>query len=150
MEARAMVSAGASEEQVEAVGTVLRDAGFVGECAAELGTQGGGIEAVMLDLAPKAFLAGLAGAAGADAWKRVKRLMRELREAFGEPERSHVQLYLRPDAITKVEFERSHRKVGPPGFHRNPGCHPEELLVTTLMSDDDLRRIVELLQEDST
>lgn len=126
-----MVSASASEGQVEAVATVLRDAGFKGECAAELGAQGGGIEAVMLDIVPRAFLAGLVGAAGADAWKRVKRLMRELREAFGEPEGSHVQLYLRPDAITKVEFERSDRKVGPPGFHRDPGGHPEDLLVTT-------------------
>jgi hypothetical protein len=50
--------------------------------------------------------------------------------------------------ITKAEFERSDRKVGPPGFHRDPGSHPEDLLVTTLMSDDNLWRIVELLQED--
>lgn len=143
-----MVSASASEEQVKAVATVLRDAGFEGECAAELGAQGGGILAVMLDIAPKAFLAGLVGAAGADAWKRVKRLLRELREAFDKPEDSHVQLYLRPDAITKVEFDRRDHKVDPPGFHGDPGNHPEDLLVTSLMSDDDLRRIIEGLQED--
>jgi hypothetical protein len=65
METRTMISAGTSKEQVEAVSTVLRDAGFEGECAAELGAQGGGIEAVMLDIAPKAFLVGLVGAAGA-------------------------------------------------------------------------------------
>ena len=87
-----MISAGASEEQVEAVATVLRDAGFEGECAAELGAQGGGIEAVMLDIAPKAFPFGLVGAAGADAWKRVKRLMRELREASASPGRPRSAL----------------------------------------------------------
>jgi hypothetical protein len=143
MRARTMINASATVDQVAAVGRVIRKAGFEGECAAELAAQGGGIWAVMLDIGPKTFFGGLVGAAGVDAWKRLKALMRELREAFGAPEGSHLQLYLRPDAVTKAEWEDSDRKLGPPGFHRRNDHHPEELLVDSLMSDEDLRSMVD-------
>jgi hypothetical protein len=119
VQARTMINAGATVDQVAAVGRVIRKAGFEGECVAELAAQGGGISAVMLDIGPKTFFGGLVGAAGVDAWKRLKALMVELREAFGAPEGPHLQLYLRPDAVTKAEWEESNHELGPPGFHRS-------------------------------
>lgn len=138
-----MINGGATVDQVAAVGRVIRTAGFEGECAAELAAQGGGIWAVMLDIGPKTFFGGLVGAAGVDAWRRLKALMVELREAFGAPEGSHLQLYLRPDAVTKEEWEASGRRLGPPGFHRSNEHHPEELLVDSLMSDEELKAMVD-------
>jgi hypothetical protein len=143
VQARTMINAGATVDQVAAVGRVIRNAGFEGECVAELGAQGGGIWAVMLDIGPKTFFGGLVGAAGVDAWKRLKVLMAELREAFGAREGSHIQLYLRPDAVTKAEWESSDRKIGPPGFHRSNEHHPDELLVDSLMSDEELKAMVD-------
>ncbi|HEY0392780.1 MAG TPA: hypothetical protein VGC63_13840 [Solirubrobacterales bacterium] len=67
----------------------------------------------------------------------------ELREAFGAREGSHIQLYLRPDVVTKAEWEDSDRKFGPPGFHHSNEHRPEELLVDSLMSDEELKAIVD-------
>jgi hypothetical protein len=141
--ARTMINGAATVDQVAAVGRVIRKAGFEGECAAELAAQGGDIWAVMLDIGPKTFFGGLIGAAGVDAWKRLRVLMGELREAFGAAEESHLQLYLRPDALTKAEWEDSDRKLSPPGFHRSNEHHPEELLVDSLMSDEELKAVVD-------
>ena len=138
-----MINGDATVDQVAAVSRVIREAGFEGECTAELGAQGGGIWAVMLDIGPKTFFGGLIGAAGVDAWRRLKVLMGELRKAFGATEGSHIQLYLRPDAVTKAEWEESDRELGPPGFHRNNEHHPEELLVDSLMSDEELKAMVD-------
>lgn len=138
-----MINGGATVDQVAAVGRVIRKAGFEGECVAELAAQGGGVWAVMLDIGPKTFFGGLVGAAGVDAWRRLKVLMVDLREAFGAREGSHVQLYLRPDAVTKAEWEASDRKLGPPGFHRSNEHHPEELMVDSLMSDEELKTVVD-------
>ena len=137
-----MINGGATVDQVAAVGRVMRGAGFEGECAAELAAQGEGIWAVMLDIGPKVFFSGLVGAAGVDGWKRLKVLIRELREGFGADEDAHLQIYLRPDAITKAEWEASERKIGPPGFHRSTDPHAEELLVDSLMSDKELKVMV--------
>ena len=138
-----MINGSANVDQVAAVGRAIRKAGFEGECVAELAAQGGGIWAVMLDIGPKTFFGGLVGAAGVDAWKRLKVLMVELREAFGARDGFHVQLYLRPDAVTRAEWEASNRKLGPPGFHRSNERHPEELVVDSLMSDDELKAMVD-------
>jgi hypothetical protein len=143
LRARTMVNAGATVDQVGAIAHVVRRAGFEGECVAELGSQGGGIWMVMLDLGPKAFFGGLVGAAGVDGWRRLKVLMGELQEAFGRGRDSHVQLYLRPDAVTKAEWEASGRKVRPPGFHRSNRDQPEELVVDSLMSDDEYRVMID-------
>ena len=141
--ARTMINGGATVDQLAAIGRVIRKAGFEGECVAELAAQGGGIWAVMLDIGPKTFFGGLVGAAGVDAWRRLKVLMVELREAFGAREGSHIQLYLRPDVVTKAEWEASDRKLGPPGFHRSNEHRPEELMVDSLMSDEELKAIVD-------
>ena len=67
---------------------------------------------------------------------------RRIEGTFGADEDAHLQIYLRPDAITKAEWEASKRKIGPPGFHRDTAHRPEELLVDSLASDDELRTMV--------
>jgi hypothetical protein len=141
--ARTMINGGATVDQLAAIGRVIRKAGFEGECVAELGAQGDGIWVVMLDIGPKTFFGALVGAAGVDAWKRLKILMVELREAFGALEGSHIQLYLRPDAVTKAEWEASDRKLGPPGFRRSNEHRSEELMVDSLISDEELKAMVD-------
>jgi hypothetical protein len=56
---------------------------------------------------------------------------------------AHLQIYLRPAAITEAEWEASERQIGPPGFHRDTAHQPEELLVDSLMSDDELKAMVD-------
>ena len=88
----------------------------------DLHNQGGGLWFLLIGVAPAVFLKSFAEAAGEDAWKAVKVLYNELREALGEAEDSHGQLYVREGGDTKAEWEASEGRKGLlPGLPR-PRC----------------------------
>jgi hypothetical protein len=130
------------EASVGAVEDVFRGAGFDGSCTADLHAQGGGTWIVLIELVPEAFIGGISAAAGADAWKRLKRLMEELRDALGREEGSHGQLYVRPDVVTRKEWEASKPHGPMPGFPK-PGTEHEQLQIDTLWSDDEYQALFE-------
>ena len=140
-EIRTMILGGPKgEECVTRVRAVVSQAGFDGPCTAELYAQGEGIWIVLITIPPTAFLAGISAEAGKDAWKWLKQFMEELREALREKRGSHGRLYLRPEAVTAEEWERS-KPHGPlPGWHK-PGGDGDQLTIDTLMSDEELQAL---------
>lgn len=130
------------EASASAVEEVMEQSGFRGPCAPVLRAQGEGIWIVLLEIGPKAFIGGIAGAAGVDAWRRLKGLMGQLREALGQPEGSHGQLYIRPDVVSDEEWEASQRQGPMPGSPK-PGTERDELIIDTLWTDDDYRAVFE-------
>lgn len=134
-----------NEARVEAVADVMGQAGFDGPVTADLYAQGEGIWMLLIDLGPKAFVLGLMGAAGVEGWREIKSLFESLRKALGQSEGSHGQIYVRPDAVTRAEWEAVGRTGPMPGWDR-PGREHEGAMFSTRMTDAELRlRVQEIL-----
>lgn len=95
---------------------------------------------VVITIPATAFLAQFSAEAGRDAWRLVKRFLGELRKAHEEPERSHGRVYLRPNAVTREEWEKSRPHGRMPGW---PGSSEDEdqLTIDTLMTDEEFKAL---------
>lgn len=80
---------------------------------------------------------------GEDAWKGIKALYNELREALGEEESSHGQLYVREGGETKAEWEASGRQALLPGLPP-PGVHPPQIVIDSTLPDEALEALFEI------
>jgi hypothetical protein len=141
---RTMILGGRDNEaRVGAVEQVMARNGFEGPCSADLHHQGGGLWFLLIGIAPAVFLKSFAEAAGEDAWKAIKNLYRELREALGQDDESHGQLYIREGGETKAEWEASDRKAPLPGLPPQ-GEHPPQIVIDSILPDEALKALFEI------
>ena len=77
-------------------------------------------------------------------WKKtIKNLYRELREALGQDDESHGQLYIREGGETKAEWEASDRKALLPGLPPQ-GEHPPQIVIDSILPDEALKALFEI------
>ncbi len=132
-----------NQARVGLVEQVMARNRLAGPCLADLHMQGGGIWFLLIGVAPTFFLKSFAEAAGQDAWLAVKKLYAELRDALGEPENSHGQLYVREGGETKAEWEASNGKALLPGLPPQ-GEHPPQIVIDSTLPDEALEALFEI------
>jgi hypothetical protein len=139
-----MIGAGHSDAEAAEIEEVMRDVGLAGPCELAIRAQGEGIAVIVISSTLPIFLEPFLRPVADGAAERLKRLFCELHEKTRWGREARIrQIYVRPDAVTVEEWERSGRRGRLPGWrHENP---PEaELVLSSLMPDEAWEALAQL------
>lgn len=139
-----MIGAGHSAEEAGEVEQVMRRLGLAGPVELSIRGQGEGIAVIVIQAAVPIFLEPFLRPVADGAAERFKRFFWELHEGTRWGREARIrQIYVRPDAVTSEEWERSGRRGRLPGWRREDPQQPE-LVMTSLMPDEAWEALAEL------
>lgn len=139
-----MIGAGHSDGEAAEVEAAMRSVGLEGPCELAIRAQGEGIAVIVISTTLPIFLEPFLRPVADGAARRLRRFFWELHEKtrWGRDARLR-QIYIRPDAVTVEEWERSERKGRLPGWrHENP--EEPELVMSSLMPENAWEALAEL------
>ncbi len=134
-----MIGAGATPEETEAVREVMVREGFSGPCEAVVGAQGEGFSIIVIQIAVPTLLAPFVQ----DGYDRLKRFFVDMHDARNDRRAHRRQTYIRPDAVTREEWEQTKPYGRMPGW-RTEGATETELVLTDRISDEAWKTLLEL------
>jgi hypothetical protein len=139
-----MIGASHSAEEAAEVEQVMRRLGLAGPVELSIRGQGEGIAVIVIQAAVPIFLEPFLRPVADGAAERFKRFFWELHEGTRWGREARIrQIYVRPDAVTSEEWERSGRRGRLPGWRHEDPQQPE-LVMTSLMPDEAWEALAEL------
>ena len=134
VEVRTIIGVKASGAQARAVEDVLRRNGFSGSCEPDVGAQGEGVSLIVVQTSVSTFLSVFLTPVAEGATDRLKRFFSEMHDARDDTDAHLRQIYIRPDAVTPEDWERTRPHGRLPGW---PKARPTEPSITLSDSMSD-------------
>jgi hypothetical protein len=139
-----MIGADHSDDEAAEVEAAMRSVGLEGPCELAIRAQGEGVAVIVISTTLPIFLEPFLRPVADGAAERLRRFFWELHEKtrWGREARLR-QIYIRPDAVTVEEWDRSEQKGRLPGWPNEDPDGPE-LVMSSLMPDEAWEALAEL------